>query len=206
MTESSYHSLSFDPGRCDGCMACMRVRPTHAIRIRRNVAVMLEDRCIDCGECLKVCPTAGLQPSLLSAGWEGLWTPVLVPRLGYCDYSCNACGDVCPTGAIPLLLLEKKRETVIGLAYIDQNRCIPWADARDCVVCEEMCPVPDKAIILEDQTVTNHRGETVTVRRPQVEREKCIGCGICETKCPLNGQAAIRIYVPNEGDSTFFSG
>ncbi|TAK34965.1 MAG: 4Fe-4S dicluster domain-containing protein [Chloroflexota bacterium] len=161
----------------------------------------LLSKCIRCGECLKVCPTAGLQPSLLSAGWEGLWTPILVPRLGYCDYSCNSCGQVCPTGAIPPLSLEKKRETVIGLAYIDKNRCIPWADGRDCIVCQEMCPVPDKAIILDDQTTTNSRGEVVTVRRPQVIREKCIGCGICETKCPLKGQSAICIYVPNEGQA-----
>lgn len=155
-------------------------------------------KCIRCGECLKVCPTAGLQPSLFEAGWEGLWTPVLVSRLGYCDYSCNACGQVCPTGAIPPLPLEEKREAVIGLAYIDKNRCIPWADARDCIVCEEMCPVPEKAIILDEQTVANAEGEKVTVRLPSVVRKRCIGCGICETKCPVNGDAAIRVYVPGE--------
>lgn len=154
-------------------------------------------KCIRCGECLKVCPTAGLQPSLLTAGWEGLWTPVLVPRLGYCDYSCNSCGQVCPTGAIPSLSLEDKRKDVIGLAYIDRNRCIPWDDLRDCVVCEEMCPVPEKAIILDEQEVVNPLGQRVTIRRPYVVRERCIGCGICETKCPLSGDAAIRVYVPN---------
>ena len=111
-------------------------------------------QCIRCGVCLKVCPTSGLQPSLAQAGWSGLWTPVLVPRLGYCDYGCNACGEACPTGAIPPLALEDKRLAVIGHAYIDQNRCLPWADNRNCLVCEEMCPVPEKAIILEDVTVT----------------------------------------------------
>jgi polyferredoxin len=161
----------------------------------------LLSKCIRCGECLQVCPTAGLQPSLLTAGWEGLWTPVLVPRLGYCDYSCNACGEVCPSGAIPKLTLDEKRETVIGVAYIDEDRCIAWADGCDCIVCEEMCPVPDKAIRLEEQTVVNCSGETVTVRRPRVIRERCIGCGICEYQCPLNGQAAIRVYAPNEFDS-----
>ena len=74
-------------------------------------------RCIRCGICLKVCPTSGLQPSLAQAGWSGLWTPVLVPRLGYCDYTCNACGGACPTGAIPPLTLEDKRLAVIGHAY-----------------------------------------------------------------------------------------
>lgn len=158
----------------------------------------LLSKCIRCGECMKVCPTSGLQPTLPTAGWEGLWTPVLVPRLGYCDYSCNSCGQACPTEAIPRLSLDEKRQTVIGLAYIDQNRCIPWADGQDCIVCEEMCPVPDKAIWLDDQTVVGPDGETATVRRPHVIRDLCIGCGICEAKCPLNGEAAIRVYVPNE--------
>jgi polyferredoxin len=155
-------------------------------------------KCIRCGECMRVCPTSGLQPSLSESGLEGLWTPVLVPRLGYCDYSCHACGQVCPSGAIPLLTLEEKRRTAIGLAYIDQNRCIPWADNVDCIVCEEMCPVPDKAIKLDEVEVMNAQGELVVVKRPHVVRDLCIGCGICEYKCPLNGQAAIRVYVPNE--------
>ncbi|MGQ9584556.1 MAG: 4Fe-4S binding protein, partial [Anaerolineae bacterium] len=58
-------------------------------------------KCIRCGECSRACPTSAIQPALDEAGLEGLWTPVLVPRLGYCDYSCNACGQVCPVGAIP---------------------------------------------------------------------------------------------------------
>jgi len=157
-------------------------------------------KCIRCGKCMKVCPTVGLQPSLSESGLEGLWTPVLVSRLGYCDYSCNACGQVCPSEAIPELTLEEKRQTVIGLAYIDQNRCIPWADNVDCIVCEEMCPVPDKAIKLDEVEVLNAQGERVVVKRPRVVRDLCIGCGICEYECPLNGEAAIRVYVPNEFD------
>jgi polyferredoxin len=157
-------------------------------------------KCIRCGKCMKVCPTAGLQPSFSESGMEGLWTPVLVSRLGYCDYSCNACGQVCPTEAIPDLTLEEKRQTVIGLAYIDQNRCIPWADNMDCIVCEEMCPVPDKAIKLDEVEVLNAQGQPVVVKRPRVVRDLCIGCGICEYACPLNGEAAIRVYVPNEFD------
>ena len=153
-------------------------------------------KCIRCGICVKVCPTSGLQPNLAQVGWSGLWTPVLVPRLGCCDYSCSACGTACPTGAILPLALEDKRLAVIGHAYIDQNRCLPWADNRSCLVCEEMCPVPEKAIILEDVTVTATTGERVVVRRPVVVRDRCIGCGICENRCPLNGEAAIRVYAP----------
>ncbi|MBC7224251.1 MAG: 4Fe-4S dicluster domain-containing protein, partial [Anaerolineae bacterium] len=136
--------------------------------------------------------------ALAEAGLEGLWTPVLVPRLGYCDYSCHACGQVCPVGAIPPLSLEAKRQQLIGLAYIDTNRCIPWADGRPCIVCEEMCPVPEKAIWLEEVEVQDAAGQVVRVQRPHVHRDLCIGCGICEYKCPVAGEAAIRVYVPGD--------
>ncbi|MBU0702389.1 MAG: 4Fe-4S binding protein, partial [Chloroflexi bacterium] len=50
-------------------------------------------RCLRCSQCMKVCPTSGLQPALFEAGLEGMWTPRLVSRLGYCDYGCNGCGQ-----------------------------------------------------------------------------------------------------------------
>ncbi len=156
-------------------------------------------RCIRCGICLRVCPTAGLQPSGEQVGWAGLWTPVLVPRLGHCDFGCNACGQACPTAALPALSLEEKRRTVIGHAYVDRSRCIPWVDGRNCIVCEEMCPVPEKAILLEDVEVRDLvTGEPVTVRRPVVIHERCIGCGICENRCPVNGEAAIRVFAATD--------
>ena len=158
----------------------------------------LLDKCIRCNLCSRACPTSGLQPAIMEAGLEGFWTPILAPRLGYCDYSCNACGQVCPVQAIPPLSLAEKRLRVLGRAYIDQNRCIAWADHRDCIVCEEMCPLPDKAIKLEPTAVVKTDGASAVIKLPHVDREKCIGCGICEYKCPLNGDAAIRVYVPSD--------
>ena len=35
------------------------------------------ERCIKCDQCIRVCPTNVLQPALLEAGLEGLWTPVM---------------------------------------------------------------------------------------------------------------------------------
>jgi polyferredoxin/Pyruvate/2-oxoacid:ferredoxin oxidoreductase delta subunit len=155
-------------------------------------------RCLRCSQCMKVCPTSGLQPALLEAGLEGLWTPRLVPRLGHCDYGCNACGQVCPSGAIPPLDLARKQEAVIGEAVVDRNRCLPWAHGTPCIVCEEMCPLPEKAIQLEEVTVPDDAcgqgGEPAVVQRPYVQVDLCIGCGICEARCPVEGEAAIRVY------------
>jgi ferredoxin len=173
-------------------------RRDHSYRIqppggRENNLVM---KCVRCGECLRACPTGGLQPAISELGLEGLWTPILVPRLGYCDFSCNACGQVCPVKAIPSLNLDEKRQQQIGSAYIDENRCIAWADHIECVVCEEMCPLAEKAITLEQWEGIGGDGKVQTVPLPRVNRDLCIGCGICEYKCPINGDAAIRVYTP----------
>jgi polyferredoxin len=155
-------------------------------------------RCLRCSECMKVCPTSGLQASLGQGGLEALWTPVLASRLGYCDYSCTACGHVCPSGAIPKLDLETKRKQVIGIAVIDRNRCLPWASNTPCIVCQEMCPISNKAIVLSDQRlITRPDGTQDYLARPKVVAKRCIGCGICEYKCPLEGTSAIVVLPSN---------
>ncbi len=154
----------------------------------------LLQKCIRCGLCLRSCPTGALQPSITESGFLGLFTPVVVPRLGYCLYSCNNCGQVCPVEAIPALDLDSKHQQVIGHAFIDTDRCIPWSEGASCIVCEEMCPLPDKAIVLEEKEMRTPDGTYVITKLPYVLRERCIGCGICEYKCPRSGESAIRVF------------
>lgn len=142
---------------------------------------------------MRACPTAALQPALTEAGIEGFWTPVLIPRLGYCDYGCNACGQSCPVEAIPPLPLVRKQEQVIGRAEVDKDRCLPWIEEQECIVCEEVCPLPEKAIELELVEARLPTGETRILQRPVVIHDLCIGCGMCEYKCPAVGEAAIRV-------------
>jgi MauM/NapG family ferredoxin protein len=157
------------------------------------------DRCIRCGECMKVCPTNALHPALFQGGLEGVGTPMLVPALGYCDYECNACSQVCPTGAIRPVALAEKKQLKIGTAYFNKNKCYPWNENLDCLVCEEHCPTPEKAIKFWDVEVLEpESNRLITVKRPYVVTEACIGCGICETKCPLKDEPGIRVTARGE--------
>ena len=42
---------------------------------------------------MKVCIGSALHPAFHQAGASGLWTPLLVARLGYCEYNCTLCGQ-----------------------------------------------------------------------------------------------------------------
>ncbi|MBD3414069.1 MAG: 4Fe-4S dicluster domain-containing protein [Candidatus Aminicenantes bacterium] len=157
------------------------------------------EKCVKCGECMKVCPTNAIQPALKQAGPEGLWTPMLVPEIGYCEYYCSLCTQVCPTGAIKELTVPEKTQVKIGTSWINKNRCIPWKFGDPCIVCEEHCPVSPKAIKLLNTEVKTPEGEIKTPLAPVIDTELCIGCGICENKCPVVDQPAV--YVTSVGES-----
>ena len=159
-------------------------------------------RCIQCGACMKTCPTNGLQPTFLEAGLEGIWTPMLVPKIGYCEYNCNACGQVCPVQAIQPLPMEEKHKVKIGLASFDTSRCLPYAYNKECMVCEEHCPLPKKAIYVKEKEVTLRNGRVITIKVPYVDANLCIGCGICESKCVYKDLPAIRVTSANESRNT----
>jgi MauM/NapG family ferredoxin protein len=149
--------------------------------------------CVRCGECMKVCINNALQPLFLEQGLAPMFTPVLVPRLGYCEFNCTLCTQVCPTRALAPLDQGQKHAFVIGTAYFDKNRCIPFADKKPCIVCEEHCPVHDKAIKFDTVTVRDDQDRVMELKQPYVRQDLCIGCGICENVCPVQGEAAVRV-------------
>jgi ferredoxin len=156
--------------------------------------------CQRCGLCMKVCPTNVINPALTEAGMAGFWTPTLIMTLGYCEYTCTLCGNVCPTGAIAEISGKEKveRPIRIGSAYLDRGRCLPWAGNGPCIVCEEHCPTSPKAIYLRPDVQTGEDGKTITIQLPYVDLKRCVGCGICENKCPVKGRPAIRVIAAGE--------
>jgi len=186
------------------------IRPPGSVEEREFL-----ERCIRCAECMKVCPNNALHPAFFEAGVEGIWTPILIPRIGYCEHSCVLCGQVCPTGAIQKITEDQKlgvgqKPVSIGTAFYDQGRCLPWAMSTPCIVCEEFCPTSPKAIWVEEvdipkrQPVAGEDGKEpemtkVHVQRPHVDPSLCIGCGACEKVCPVQDKPAV--YVTSVGET-----
>jgi len=155
-----------------------------------------KNRCVKCGECMKVCLTNVLHPAIFETGLDGLWTPIVDFRTAYCEYNCTLCTQVCPSGAIEKLNVSQKKSWIMGLAYIDPARCIPYREANNCIVCEEFCPTSPKAIYFERTIKRTREGEEKAILLPKVDYSRCIGCGVCEYKCPVIGKKAIYVLPP----------
>jgi polyferredoxin/NAD-dependent dihydropyrimidine dehydrogenase PreA subunit len=116
---------------------------------------------------------------------------------------CILCGSVCPTGAIKDITVKEKIQGPIriGSAYVVRGRCLPWSGNAPCIVCEEHCPTSPKAIYLREDFVPTSDGKELKVQLPYVDLKRCVGCGICENKCPVKGKPAIRIIAAGESRS-----
>jgi ferredoxin len=193
----------------------------HGLNTDRNYSPMLirppgsveEDdflrKCIKCDQCINACPTNVLQPATFEeGGFESLWTPVMKFNIGHCQLKCTLCSEVCPTGAIRRITVEEKLgkgeyaeagPIVLGTAFFDVGRCLPHAMQTPCVVCEELCPTSPKAIQTRDEYEKNVFGEIVLLNKPFMVPKLCIGCGICQTECPVTDSRAV--YVTAVGES-----
>lgn len=169
------------------------------------------ERCIKCDQCINVCPTNVLQPAgLAEGGIEAVWTPVMNFKVKHCQLKCNLCSEVCPTGAIRKITVEEKLgegefrdqgPIVLGTAFINQSRCLPIANQIPCVVCEEVCPTSPKAIQTHDEEEKDVFGNIVTLNKPFIVPDLCIGCGICESECPVQDDPAVYITAVGESRS-----
>jgi polyferredoxin len=147
-------------------------------------------RCLRCFQCVRSCPNGIIDITGPGHGFDNLFTPsVHFERYG-CDYNCQVCQLVCPNYAIPLQTLQEKQKTVMGHAAIKENLCVVFAKDTNCLVCEEVCPVPEKAIKIETKTkIVN--GEALELRYPVMDLSLCIGCGICQALCPAEPKAIV---------------
>ena len=53
--------VQIDEALCNGCVLCMKVCPTKAIRVKDHRVADFVGVCIDCGECIRVCPRGAIK-------------------------------------------------------------------------------------------------------------------------------------------------
>lgn len=146
------------------------------------------EMCIRCGECYKACPNNVLQPLAFQQGLEGLWTPAVAADFAGCESSCNACGQVCPTGAIRALPLEEKKVARMGLAIVNQSTCLPYAGREPCQLCVDECVAAGYHAIEFTRVGTQMDELGAPIEEsgfvaPVVRADLCVGCGLCQTRC-----------------------
>lgn len=146
------------------------------------------DMCIRCGECFKACPNNVLQAAGCEHGLESLWTPKVVADWAGCESSCNACGQVCPTGAIRALPIDEKKVARMGLAIVNERTCLPFAGKDECDLCVVECQQAGYDAIEQRREGTEVDEDGLPIPDsgyliPVVLAEKCVGCGLCQTRC-----------------------
>ena len=133
--------------------------------------------CLRCDRCVEVCPPRALRAS--SGAGRAAGTPRVEPRRAACTL-CLRCPPVCPSGA--LRPIRDPRDACMGRARVAEASCYAFQGIL-CRTCLDACPFQGEAI--------RQDGEL----RPVVT-DRCVGCGLCEERCPAPGSAIA--VVPRE--------
>ena len=142
--------------------------------------------CTACHLCVSACPTQVLTPSLVEYGLNGIFQPRMDYSASYCNYDCNVCSQICPSGAIVPVDIESKKLIQIGKSVFVKEDCVVVTKKKDCAACSEHCPT--KAVYM-----VPYEGN---LKIPEQNNDLCIGCGACEHACPTTPRKAIYV-VPN---------
>lgn len=145
--------------------------------------------CIRCTRCADACPNQCIQFLGLDAGPADALTPVIVPRQQGCIL-CTECTKVCPTGALQPFAPDEESliaNVQMGVARVNRDMCYSFA-GRTCGACFRACPLPNRAMRIG------------MYETPIVNRDECVGCGLCEQACIHLPQAIRVLPVARDGE------
>ena len=167
------------PGKKDSILSRKPIMPPGAKNIEHFNA-----NCTGCQLCVTKCPMQVLKPASLQYGISGIMQPHLAFSTHvFCTYDCNICCSVCPTSALQPLPMEEKKLAQIGIAKLRLDMCEVITHETDCGACSEHCPSQAVHMIPYKNGLT----------KPNVTPELCIGCGGCESICPVRPYQAIYV-------------
>ncbi|MDR1925989.1 MAG: 4Fe-4S dicluster domain-containing protein [Planctomycetaceae bacterium] len=173
-------------------------------------------KCTSCHLCVSRCPAHVLKPYSLRSKKEGgadsgkisgFMQPSLHFDHHYCNRNCTVCGNVCPTNAIGQVTVAERELLQIGIVEFVKENCVVYTQGTSCGACAEHCS--NGAI---EMVPYGDPDKHLTI--PEVHQEFCIGCGGCESICPVYPYRAVYIkgvtvqkkaklsYDPNEKQET----
>ena len=167
------HSVSLIGDLCVGCTTCSKGCPTQAIRVRGGKATIYDIRCIDCAQCIRICPyhakiavTDTLEERLLAASGKvkvAIVSPALYPQfesqatridvlkavrqLGF-DYVFDESIGYSGYVSAARQMLREKQEMASDMSEDEKNEIFPMISTT--------CPVVVRLIQMKYRALISH--------------------------------------------------
>jgi len=193
---------------CLGYATCMRACPFDAITMSDDsLPIISREKCTACGKCVAACPKQVIELGLMSKAvvisCHSRDKGIDVKKK--CQVGCIACGICVRTCPVDAIKIDN------NLARIDHSKCIT------CGLCVKKCPtnaihdhipVRPKAFIHAEKCggidvcakvcpVSAISGDVKSVHK--VDQAKCIGCGMCEARCPKKAIEMVQAAAAGSG-------
>ncbi|MBD04669.1 MAG: ferredoxin [Gemmatimonadetes bacterium] len=166
------HAADYVGDRVEGFVG----RPRHRLRPPGAIAeAAFLDTCYRCGNCVGICPARAIQ-HIKGESEELDGTPAIFADHQPC-LVCDGlqCMPACPSGA---LKITPREQIAMGLARFDPEPCLRTG-GEACTECVDTCPEGERALRFNDEGVV------------EVLNEGCIGCGVCQWRCPSQPKAIV---------------